>query len=135
VGAHFVGDITAIAEMCRELKVDVFVLRGGVPRKQRDLDIKAFRAHPGPACFVAQPQAASLGIDLSTASICIWFSLTPSYVDFSQFEDRIALSNRSTMYMYLLARDTVDELLYETLGEDGDVAKAIMASPERLLRE
>jgi SNF2 family DNA or RNA helicase len=135
VGAHFVGDINAIAEMCRELKVDVFVLRGGVPRKQRDLDIKAFRAHPGPACFVAQPQAASLGIDLSTASICIWFSLTPSYVDFSQFEDRIALSKRSTMYMYLLARDTVDELLYETLQDDGEVAKAIMASPERLLRE
>jgi SNF2 family DNA or RNA helicase len=121
--------------MCGELKVDCFVLRGGIPRQQRDRDIKAFRAHPGPACFVAQPQAASLGIDLSTASICIWFSLTPSYVDFSQFEDRIALSNRSTMYMYLLARNTVDELLYETLGEDADIAKAIMASPERLLRE
>ncbi len=135
VGAHFVGDITAIAEMCRELKVTVFVLRGGVPRRQRDADIKAFRAHSGPACFVAQPQAAALGIDLSTASICVWFSLTPSYVDFSQFEDRIALSSRSTMYMYLLARDTVDELMYETLQEDGDVAKAIMASPERLLRE
>lgn len=135
VGAHFVGDINAIAEMCRELKVKVFVLRGGVPRRQRDADILAFRNHSGPACFVAQPQAASLGIDLSTASICIWFSLTPSYVDFSQFEDRIALSNRSTIYMYLLATDTVDELLFETLQEDGDVAKAIMASPERLLRE
>lgn len=135
VGAHFVGDINAIQKMCQELKVDVFVLRGGVPRKQRDADILAFRKHPGPACFVAQPQAASLGIDLSTASICIWFSLTPSYVDFTQFEDRIALSNRSTIFMYLLATDTVDELLFETLGEDGDVAKAIMASPERLLRE
>jgi SNF2 family DNA or RNA helicase len=135
VGAHFIGDINAIAEMCRELKVTVFVLRGGVPRRQRDADILAFRRHSGPACFVAQPQAASLGIDLSTASICIWFSLTPSYVDFTQFEDRIALSNRSTMFMYLLAEGTVDELLYETLQEDGEVAKAIMASPERLLRE
>lgn len=135
VGAHFVGDIAAVAEICRKLKVTVFVLRGGVPRRQRDADIKAFRAHPGPACFVAQPQAASLGIDLSTASICIWFSLTPSYVDFSQFEDRIALSKRSTMYMYLLAKDTVDELMYETLQGDGEVAKAIMRSPRRLLRE
>lgn len=135
VGAHFVGDIAAIKAMCDKMKIDCFVLRGGVPRRQRDADIESFRKHPGPACFVAQPQAASLGIDLSTASICIWFSLTPSYVDFSQFEDRIALSDRSTMYMYLLAEGTVDELLYETLQEDGDVAKAIMASPERLLRE
>jgi hypothetical protein len=135
VGAHFIGDILAIQEICQKLKVDAFVLRGGVPRRQRDADIEAFRVHTGPACFIAQPQAASLGIDLSTASICIWFSLTPSYVDFTQFEDRIALSNRSTMYMYLIATGTVDELLYETLQEDGDVAKAIMASPERILRE
>jgi SNF2 family DNA or RNA helicase len=135
VGAHFVGDIVAIKAMCEKLKVDCFVLRGGIPRKQRDADIEAFRVHTGPACFVAQPQAASLGIDLSTASICIWFSLTPSYVDFTQFEDRIALSNRSTIYMYLLATGTIDELLYQTLQEDGDVAKAIMASPDRLLRE
>lgn len=135
VGAHFVGDIEAIRKICEKLKVKVFVLRGGVPRKQRDADILAFRRHSGAACFVAQPQAASLGIDLSTASICIWFSLTPSYVDYTQFEDRIALSNRSTIFMYLLAVGTVDELLYETLQEDGDVAKAIMASPERLLRE
>lgn len=135
VGAHFVGDIQAIHTICQELKVKSFVLRGGVPRRQRDADIEAFRKMDGPACFIAQPQAASLGIDLSTASICIWFSLTPSYVDFSQFEDRIALSNRPTTYMYLIAEGTVDELQLETLREDGDVAKAIMRSPERILRE
>ena len=135
VGAHFVGDIVAIQKMCQELKVSAFVLRGGVPRLQRDRDIESFRKMEGPACFIAQPQAASLGIDLSTASICIWFSLTPSYVDFTQFEDRIALSDRPTTYMYLLAKGTVDELQYQTLQEDGDIAKAIMASPERLLRE
>lgn len=135
VGAHFVGDISALHEMCRELKVKSFVLRGGVPRRQRDADIEAFRKMDGPACFIAQPQAASLGIDLSTASILIWFSLTPSYVDFSQFCDRIALSDKPTTFMYLLARDTVDEMLYETLQGDGDIAKAIMKSPERLLRE
>ncbi|MGX9924156.1 DEAD/DEAH box helicase [Streptomyces sp. NPDC002248] len=134
VGAHFVGDIDAIHKICQELKVKSFVLRGGVPRLQRDKDLQAFRKMNGPACFIAQPQAASLGIDLSTASICIWFSLTPSYVDYTQFEDRIALSDRPTTYMYLLARDTVDELLYETLQEDGDIAKAIMMSPERILR-
>lgn len=135
VGAHFVADINAIRELCEALKVKVFVLRGGIPRRQRDADIEAFRKHEGAACFVAQPQAASLGIDLSTASICIWFSLTPSYVDYSQFEDRIALSKKSCIYMYLLAEGTVDELLYETLQGDGDVAKAIMAAPERILRE
>lgn len=135
VGALFKGDLAAIEKMCEELKVDSFIIKGGVKRRDRDTAIQQFRKHQGPACFIAQPQAAAEGIDLSTASICIWFSLTPSYVSFTQFEDRIALSNRSTIFMYLLAKDTVDELLYETLQEDGDVAKAMIMSPERLLRE
>lgn len=135
VGALFKGDLIAIERLCEELKVPSFIIKGGVKRRDRDRAIQTFRKHEGPACFIAQPQAAAEGIDLSTASICIWFSLTPSYVSFTQFEDRIALSQRSTMFMYLIAKDTVDELLYETLLEDGDVAKAIMASPDRLLRE
>jgi SNF2 family DNA or RNA helicase len=135
VGAHFVGDIAAIEKMCGELKVPVYVVRGGVPRQERDESVRAFREKPGPSCFIAQPQAAAEGIDLSSASICIWFSMTPSWVNFTQFEDRIALSNRSTIYMYLIAKGTVDELLYETLQQDGNVGRAIMASPERLLRE
>jgi SNF2 family DNA or RNA helicase len=135
VGALFIGDILAVQEICKKLKVDCFVVRGGVKRRDRDAAIENFRKHQGPACFVAQPAAASEGIDLSTASICIWYSLTPSYVQYQQFEDRIALSKVGTTYMYLLAKDTVDELLYETLQEDGDVAKAIMTAPERLLRE
>lgn len=135
VGAHFVADILAIQKICQELKVRTFVLRGGVPRRQRDEDLESFRVADGPACFIAQPQAASLGIDLRTASILIWFSLTPSYVDFTQFEDRIALSDTPTTYMYLIAQGTVDELLYQTLQEDGDIAKAIMKSPESILRD
>lgn len=135
VGAQFVGDIAALEKMCRELKVPVYVVRGGVKRSDRDRHIRDFRNKPGPSCFIAQPQAAAEGIDLSTASICIWFSMTPSYVNFTQFEDRIALAAVGTTYMYLMAENTVDELLYETLLGDGDVAKAIMASPERILRE
>lgn len=135
IGAQFVGDIAAIARMCQELKVPAYVVRGGVSRRERDESIRSFRNKPGPSCFIAQPQAAAEGIDLSSASIFIWFSMTPSYVSYTQFEDRIALSPVGTVYMYLIAMGTVDELLYETLQGDGDVAKAIMASPERLLRE
>lgn len=135
IGAQFVGDIAAISRMCEELKVPAYVVRGGVKRRDRDKAIQDFRRKPGPQCFIAQPQAAAEGIDLSTASVCIWFSMTPSYVSFTQFEDRIALSPVGTVYMYLIASNTVDELLYETLQGDGDVAKAIMAAPERILRE
>ena len=110
-----------------------YLLYGAIPRAERDKNIKAFRATNEPAAFIMQPQAGSLGIDLSTAGTFIWFSLTHSYVDYTQAEDRIALNQRGTRYIYLLARDTVDEAIYDTLQGDGDVAKRIMASPRSLL--
>jgi len=137
VGAQFVHDIQAIESICRKLKVKCYPLYGKVSRQDRDFNIKAFRAHTdGCAVFVMQPAAGSLGIDLSTAGTFIWFSLTLSYVDFTQAEDRIALNKdaRGTRFVYLLAEDTVDEVIYHTLQADGDVAKAIMKSPKSLLR-
>jgi SNF2 family DNA or RNA helicase len=135
VAAQFRADIAAIIEIAKKKRVTTFELHGGIKgRRQRDANIKAFRAHEGPAMFIMQPQAGALGIDLSTASIFIWYSLTRSYVDYSQCKDRVALSKRGVVYMYLLARGTVDELLYETMQEDGDVARAMTVSPQRLLQ-
>lgn len=137
VAAQFVHDIQSIESICEKLGVKCYPLYGKVSRVQRDLNIKAFRAHTdGCAVFVMQPSAGSLGIDLSTAGTFIWFSLTLSYVDYTQAEDRIALNKnaKGTRFIYLLAEGTVDEIIYSTLQQDGDVAKAIMASPESLLR-
>ncbi len=135
VAAKFVADLFAIVDIGKKLKVPTFLLKGGMKREERDAAVKAFRATEGPGLFVMQPQVGALGIDLSTAGTVIWYSLTSSYVDFTQSEDRIALNAVGTRFVYLLARGTYDEVLYETLQGDGDVAKAIMKSPARLRRE
>lgn len=133
VAAQFTHDIKAIQHICEQLKVPCFLLYGAIPRHERDKNIRDFRALDGAGVFVMQPQAGSLGIDLSTAGTFVWFSLTSSYVDYTQAEDRIALNQKGTKYIYLIARDTVDEVMYDVLQADGDVAKAIMASPRLLL--
>lgn len=138
VAARFTPDIAAVEEVCRKLKTPVFVIQGrrkgpNQDRASRDKAIAQFKNMEGPACFVVQPQSGSMGIDLSTASTLIWYSLTSSWVDYTQMNDRIALNPHAVSIMFLLASPT-DYLLYETLQEDGDVAKAVTASPERLLR-
>ncbi len=135
IAARFIADLNSIVSLCEKLKVKVWLLRGGMKREERDAARREFQAYDGPAAFVMQPQAGSLGIDLSTAGTFIWYSLISSYVDFTQAEDRIALNPRGTRFVYLLGADTYDELLYQTLQEDGEVAKAIVKSPELLLRE
>jgi SNF2 family DNA or RNA helicase len=136
VCARWRADLAAVARMCEDLKVPCFQIHGGIPPRDRiPKHVEPFNALDGAACFAMQPAAGGLGIDLSSASICIWLSLTNSWVDYKQAKDRIALSNRSTIFMYLIARGTVDEVMYDTLMEDGDLAKAVTESPELLLRD
>lgn len=140
IAARWRGDISSIARMCRQLKgfgrngVPAYQLHGGVDRRERDSQRSRFNQEDGPAAFIMQPQAGSMGIDLRSASIFIWFSLTNSWVDFTQSEDRVALSPRAVTYEYFIARGTVDEVLYDELMQDGSFAKAITNSPDRLLR-
>ena len=134
IGARWKADIGAVIQLCKRLKVPCWAIHGGVNRLARDRGIKAFQATSGAACMVMQPSAGGLGIDLSAASIFIWFSLTNSWVDFTQAEDRIALSNKSTIFMYLIAKGTIDEVMYDSLMQDGNLAKMVTDSPQRLLR-
>lgn len=132
--ARFRADIQSIAKLCVKLKVKPQILIGGQTRAERTNAIRTFREKAGPAVFVMNPQAGSLGIDLRTASTMIWYNITQSYVDHTQSRDRIALSGKANRYVYIQARGTIDELQYQAYQLDQDVVKMIHESPERLLR-
>lgn len=134
IGALFKTDLNRLEQIVRGLKVPVFIIKGGMSNADKEYSRTQFPRVEGGAVFIGQPAAAGEGIDLSCASILQWYSLTPSWVNFRQFSDRIALSGKPTFHEFFLARGTVDELLYETLLEDGDVGKKMITSPERLLR-
>jgi SNF2 family DNA or RNA helicase len=134
IAAQFIADIQAIEKLCQKLRAKTFILRGGVKRQDRDDRRRAFQDYDGPAAFIMQPSAGSLGIDLSSSGTFIWYSLTRSYVDYTQAEDRIALNPRGTRFIYLLGEDTYDEVLFQSLQEDGEVAREVMRRPESLLR-
>jgi SNF2 family DNA or RNA helicase len=134
IGAQYRGDIAGIQALITKMKIPQFAIHGGVSRDDRTLGIAEFAKVQGAAAMVCQPAAASEGIDLRSAATMVWFSLTDSWVHYQQFEDRIALSDRACRYIYLLAKGTIDEVKYESLQEDGDVARRITESPNILLR-
>lgn len=134
IGGRFVPDLNAVHEVCKKLKVPTWELSGRIKRGQRTINIDQFNKYQGPAAFIAQPAAGALGIDLSSSATMLWYSLTSSWVDYTQFRDRVALSERAVRHIYLLGEGTVDELLYDVLQEDGDMARCVTDSPRRLLR-
>lgn len=132
--ARFRPDLDAIAQLCAKKFVPVMQVRGGLSRHEVTQNIADFKETEGVAVCVLNPRAGGVGIDLSSAAHMVWYSLTPSWVDYSQCCDRIALSPEATTYTYLLAENTVDEILYDTLQGDGDVARAVVSDPRKVLR-
>lgn len=132
IAAKYVRDLDDISRMCADLEIPLWTIRGGKTRTETDDAIIGFRKHNGLGVMLIQPDAASLGIDLSTAPHMIWYSLTTSWVNWTQACDRIALSNKTTSFTYLQVPGSVDELMYHSLQTDTDVARIIMTHPEKL---
>ncbi len=131
---RFRADLDAIMVLCVQKGVPIYAIRGGLSRQEVTANIAGFKNNKGVAAAVINPRAGGVGIDLSTAAHMIWYSLTSSWVDFTQCCDRIALSPSATTYTYLLAENTVDELMYYTLQNDGDIGRAILKDPRKVLR-
>lgn len=136
VAARWKADLDLIESLAEDIGYKVYSIRGGMKREETDRAIASFRKNVDtPAVMVIQPQAASMGIDLSRASTMIWYSHTSSWVDFTQACDRIALSRNSTTFIHLVAEKTIDEALLETLRTDTDMSKALMNNPRAMLTE
>jgi len=133
VAARWKADLDLIEDMARGIGFKTWAVRGGVKRADSDAAIIAFKNEEDPSVMVVQPAAAGYGIDLSTAAHMVWYSHTPSWVDFTQCCDRIALSRNSTTFTHIVARHSADEVLMSVLAYDGDIGKAILKNPNKLL--
>lgn len=134
IAARFKPDLSAIARIGRRMGIPTYELRGGVSRQQATANIRQFKDDEDCSLFIMQPSAGSLGIDLSSSAHVVWYSLTSSFVNWSQSNDRIALNPGMKTHTYLLARDTVDELLLESLKTDTHVSKLITTRPKSVFR-
>lgn len=132
VAAKYVRDLDDIVRLTTALSIPLFTIRGGMHRSETDDSITKFRKHRGMGLMLVQPDAASLGIDLSTAPHMIWYSLTNSWVNWTQCCDRIALSDNHTYFTYLQVPGSIDQIMYEGLINDTNVARYIMKKPSRL---
>jgi SNF2 family DNA or RNA helicase len=133
--ARWKHDLEGIEALCRSLKIPSWSIRGGMSRSATDDALRVFSQSAGtPAAMIVQPQAGGVGLDMRVAGHTIWYSLTPSFVDFTQMKDRNALHPNAVQHTFLLAPNTVDTILYETLQGDGEFAKAILKRPAAILR-
>ena len=112
----------------------VLPFHGGVDPILRERRIDYFQESDEPCVFLAQTQVAALGIDLSAASVGIFYTLPSGLVDYDQDMARIQKfkDNRTLSYYYLCGEGTIEELELTALREGIDLVKAIERHPDLL---
>jgi superfamily II DNA or RNA helicase len=106
--------------------VRVGTLVGGQTSTARKAVVDDFRAGKYDV-IVAQIRVASLGIDLSTASVGIFYSLTFSLDEFLQAKARLLGRHQThdVTYYHLIATDTVDDKIYKALTAKIDIGSRL----------
>lgn len=132
---RFRKDIDRIEEAIKKkFKIEPLILSGSVPQSKRDGLVESFQNDKSEKIFIAQIQAGSLGIDLTAASVAIFYSLDYAYANYVQAQDRLhrhGQTNKVTYY-HLVVPHTIDALTLEILKQKGDLAHAIVHDPKIL---
>lgn len=117
VVARYLAEIDSISALGKSLGMDTIEISG---RRQFDPSAR-------PQLTILQPQSG-LAIDLSYSSNLAIFSQDYSFLNFSQFKDRIIkLGGVAPTYHFILVKNSMDEVIYESVVEKKKFSDAIMS--------
>jgi SNF2 family DNA or RNA helicase len=91
---------------------------------ERDCEIRLFQdgTHK---YLIANPQSAAHGLTFTNCNYAVYFSMNYSYELQKQSEDRIHRigQNDKCTYFFLIAKNTVDKMIYNTVKNKGNLSK------------
>jgi SNF2 family DNA or RNA helicase len=128
VWTNFHYEANAICQMLDRKGVSWVRADGTVDQAGKDHAIHAFRAGEAEV-FIAHPASVGHGITLTNCSFMIYFSFSYSYELHQQSMDRIYRygQHNACSYYYLVAKDTVDEVIVQALGKKKKVVDEVFA--------
>lgn len=126
VMARFVAELDDIQELLEKKGIDYACVRGGVTNRSEE--IARFQEEEDCKVFIGQLAAAGLGITLTAASTMVFYSLDHSMSNFEQAKARIhrVSQKNDCLYIYLIAKGTVDKKALKSLRSKVDLAKLLV---------
>ncbi len=126
VFCRFRREISMVEEALRKARVKYVSVHGDT--SDRIAKVTSFNSDKTVRVFIGQLQTAGIGINLTSASYCVFLSNSYSYGDRVQAEDRthrIGQENNVT-YIDILARDTIDERMHRVLRKKESLANLVV---------
>ena len=126
VMARFIPEIDAIKKLLTNKGLRFSIITGEI--KNRADEIAKFQNDADVLVFVGQIATAGLGITLTAASTMVFYSLDYSMSNFEQAKARIHRTGQkeNCTYIYLIAKNTVDEKVLKALKKKYDLASSII---------
>lgn len=113
---RFIHELEAVQKAIRKAGSTCAMVRGGIPY-DGEFRTKAI-------CMQIQ---SGMAVDMSKADTIVFYSTDYSYVNFEQSRFRILNYDKSFgKYIFLLARDTVDEVIYAAIKSKKRVAELVV---------
>ena len=112
--------------MLSKKKLKFSLITGNI--KNRSEQIEQFQNESDVLVFVGQIATAGLGITLTAASTMVFYSLDYSMSNFEQTKARIHRAGQCDpcTYIYLIAKDTIDEKVMKSLNKKYDLASSLI---------
>ena len=127
VWARFTAEIQAIKALCEKAKRKCYVMAGETSEQDRHQHVKDFQNIDDNAVFIGNVAVGGVGITLTKASHCVYFSNTWSLGDRLQSQDRlhrIGQTNKVTYYD-MVARGTIDEYVLKVVSKKASMSDKI----------
>lgn len=128
VFCRFRPEIDVITKMLESKKIKYGCIYGDIKLDDRGAIVKDFQENSETKVFLAQIDTAGLGITLTAADTCVYYSVNFNYAAYSQSLARIhRIGQRNTCtYIHLVVEKTVDELILKALKNKEDLAHTIV---------
>ena len=127
VFARHTHEVDALAALMKKHKRS-FAIRDGRTKK-RDMNAwMDFQDKPHPQVFIAQIASGGIGTDLFAARCAVFYSNSFSWIDYDQARKRVYRKGqrRQTLFLHMLAENTIDEDLYDVLDQKYLTTDAIL---------
>lgn len=130
--ARFIPEVheiqNVIAGLFKGTGMQQVAIYGAIKKEERGEIIRQFQEDPKTTVIVGQIDTLGVGVTLTAADTCVYYSKNFNYATFSQSLSRIhRIGQRNTCtYISLIAEKTVDENIEAALAKKEDMAKTVV---------
>jgi SNF2 family DNA or RNA helicase len=128
VFCRFRPEIDLIQSLLSKKKIRYCSIYGDIKIEDRGPIVEDFQTNPETKVFLAQIDTAGLGITLTAADTCVYYSENFNYAAYSQSLARIhRIGQRNTCtYIHLVVEKSIDEVVLKALAKKEDLAKTVV---------